>query len=413
MTAEENNTDQNNTPIKVYFKEIPCLRATSKVLNNKELIVEKSFYNLFLPHVCEEFRNETNNVAINCFPPFFDELCKKTLVDYIQSKIQNNDTRIYFDNAYEGHVFSCLPGIYKLIKLANLNPKQCYFITAAMNAEKLHEAYCNENNISNKINIKVLNSWERHIQHTSPRREIENHEYVIEVKEKLFLCFNRIFRMHRMALLGLLYKENLVKDSYYSYFPNFTYGGFVEHDINLLKNFLVSRLPKSADIISQEYQKHYSEFPLLLNNPDAKPTNYISEDDLKYYKNSYFSLVTETFFFNETNPGFDECSVFFSEKIFKPIICKHPFILVGRPKSLYYLKKLGYKTFEPFINESYDLIENDEQRLLAIVEEVSRLSKKPDKEWLKFLADVKDIVMYNFENLINKKLKDFEFIDKD
>ena len=37
--------------------------------------------------------------------------------------------------------------------------------------------------------------------------------------------------------------------------------------------------------------------------------------------------------------------------------------MIGRPHLLLALKKLGYQTFTPMIDESYDSIENDDDRL--------------------------------------------------
>jgi hypothetical protein len=123
-------------------------------------------------------------------------------------------------------------------------------------------------------------------------------------------------------------------------------------------------------------------------------------DTLKLYQNTYFSVTSETFFFN--GPG-----RFFSEKTFKPFAFMHPFILMSQSNSLEILHQLGYKTFHPFIDESYDTEKNDVVRLKMILKEVERLSNLSDDEIGKFIDMVKPITSYNFLNLVRKKNNEY------
>jgi hypothetical protein len=111
-------------------------------------------------------------------------------------------------------------------------------------------------------------------------------------------------------------------------------------------------------------------------------------DTLKLYQNTYFSVVSETFFFN--GPG-----RFFSEKTFKPIAFMHPFILMSQPYSLQILRDLGYKTFHPYIDESYDDECNDMRRIGLIENEIEKFSNKTKSEKIEFLNNVKDICIHN------------------
>lgn len=104
-------------------------------------------------------------------------------------------------------------------------------------------------------------------------------------------------------------------------------------------------------------------------------------DDL--YRNSWVSIVTESTY------GKGEDAVFLSEKTFKPIACMQPFITVGSTHSLKYLRQLGYKTFHPFIDESYDDEKEDGPRFLKIMSELKRILAIEDKvEWLNSMRDI-------------------------
>jgi hypothetical protein len=67
------------------------------------------------------------------------------------------------------------------------------------------------------------------------------------------------------------------------------------------------------------------------------------------------------------------------------------------------LKELGYKTYAPFIDESYDSIEDDGDRMLAILNEVERLCKMSPKELRKtWLPNVRTIARHNRSILVGK-----------
>jgi hypothetical protein len=158
--------------------------------------------------------------------------------------------------------------------------------------------------------------------------------------------------------------------------------------------------------------QHKDSFPMYLYTP---LTGQYSQQDVFLYNTSYFSLVAETMFAENkglTDDIFYDCYDF-SEKLFRAIKFKHPFILAARSNSLQVLKEYGYKTFHPYINETYDTIENDEDRLLAIVEEVKRLCKFTDDQWLAWQKNIKDIVEHNFHVLNKIGIKSLSSVPKD
>jgi hypothetical protein len=81
---------------------------------------------------------------------------------------------------------------------------------------------------------------------------------------------------------------------------------------------------------------------------------------------------------------------------------KHPFVLVTAPNSLQYLKKLGYKTFENIIDESYDNVIKDDERMFAIIREVQRLCNLKNQDLDAFLIEARKICDYNYQVLKNK-----------
>jgi hypothetical protein len=166
--------------------------------------------------------------------------------------------------------------------------------------------------------------------------------------------------------------------------------------------------PELDKLISDNQDSLLSLPPMYLDTEDLM-TNWVdSMDRTNYlYENSLFSIVNETAFF--TSNKYDATSLmliepgrFMSEKTFKPIANLHPFIIVSVPGMLATLREMGYKTFSPFIDESYDTIEDDIQRLKAVVKEVERLCNMTDGEIQEFCKQLTPIVIHNYRTLLSK-----------
>ena len=200
----------------------------------------------------------------------------------------------------------------------------------------------------------------------------------INSDKKDFLLLTRHFKLHRIALLSELQRlgldNNLVswEKSYYNHSIVEELLKFDNNDefISLLKN-----TTKTIDV------------------EDLKNIMGIGFENKDMYLNTYMSIVTESIFFQQ-DKSFP--SGFLSEKIWKPIGHCQPFILAGPSKSLNYIKeRYGFKTFHPYIDESYDEIDDDMLRLESIKNEIKKFSYKTKNEKIDFLNNVKDICTYN------------------
>jgi hypothetical protein len=92
-----------------------------------------------------------------------------------------------------------------------------------------------------------------------------------------------------------------------------------------------------------------------------------------------------------------------TEKTYKALSCRRPFIIFSTPQFLKEFKELGYETFHPYINESYDEIEDDKTRLMAIADEVERISKLSSEEFDVLLKNCEPIAKRNFDLFVKKK----------
>lgn len=353
----------------------------------------------FVDYFCHDLFLDSNFLFV--YAGFVNQnflMLKPNEIEHIGKVIKNatnESTRIIFDCLGEGIAEPMLRVLHKIID-GKVNPKNVYYLTASQNIHSIYRRMRERDGIAEPINVRVVSTWESIVAKDKPYK----YPYEIREKEKIFLCFNRVARVHRFALFGLMATAGLVEKGYYSYLHT-THGA--KTDIGTyFNNALHTYSPDLYSKIEAGVRQYADRIPLKLNiEPDENAT-YLKDTDYDMFKNSYFSLVTETLF-NESDG-----TIFFSEKIFKPIAMKHPFILVNAPGSLARLRELGYRTFETIIDESYDTINNHEERLKAIVNEVDRLSKLTPEEWIKWQEVAKEIVDHNYLVLKSKKLEDFD-----
>jgi hypothetical protein len=92
---------------------------------------------------------------------------------------------------------------------------------------------------------------------------------------------------------------------------------------------------------------------------------------------------------------------FISEKIFRPINSMNPFIVAAYPNFIKKLHELGFKTFDRWWDESYDMEEDDEKRLNMIFTLLKEISEKPMDELEKIYNEMIPILQHNFDLATN------------
>jgi hypothetical protein len=316
----------------------------------------------------------------------------------ILDRIRKNEVYIVLDNGLEPFLKSA-DGIYYNIVLPGKIPASQIIFMSSVPTMKDHVKILAEKLNQDQIKVEWWSMFEYQlwdvIQHqiTKPIDTLQIKKY-----EKKFINFNRRWRLHRPVLLTLLYDRKLINHGYISFGKSdFSQDTWSNRWAEMQRYYSDS----SAMLTIFKRNEKVKELPLLYLDTDDLITNRAEQTRStdEYYLNTYFSIVNETTF--HTKPGYDGVP-FLSEKIFKCIAMKHPFVLVTAPNSLQYLKKLGYKTFETIIDESYDTITKDDERMFAIIREVQRLCNLKDQDLNDFLTEALKICDYNYQILKNK-----------
>ena len=215
-----------------------------------------------------------------------------------------------------------------------------------------------------------------------------DHQYIknsIHKIDKVFICLNHVMnekRNYRLYFLSKIYEEKIQNYGHISA-PNLN-KEFVKKEI-----FKKSNL--SCDAKKHIYKHLYeSATPLILDDVNYTTS---SASISRFFFNSLWAVVTETVFYDE--------KLHLTEKIFKPIAAKRPFILAGALGNLAYLKSYGFKTFDSWINESYDNEPDHIKRINLIIAELKKLCALSTHELDTMHQELIPILEYNHHHFYN------------
>lgn len=240
-------------------------------------------------------------------------------------------------------------------------PQVVVFMNGNTNETKAYQAWCDENGTVDRLHMipfchlmyqqqtALLNygtvSWEDHIRHKSdPANRI-----------KLFNCLNRVPREHREKLFLKMLQADLIR------------SGSVSH-------WTLQWHWQDEDIDPWTVMRANTMLPLVVDDPDFD-NNKAMHGNPRIYLDTWLSVITET------HANDDPHQMFISEKPWKPIYYRQPFIVLGNRGTLSELHRMGYSC--DFAGWStWDELPY-EQRVDAIVNTLLELRKETDMmAWL-------------------------------
>ena len=208
-----------------------------------------------------------------------------------------------------------------------------------------------------------------------------------KTRQHKFLYMNRRPHYFRMAAVSLLFDDR--KKGLISLGINGDmYQGYYERQEHKFRELFPKIFQTYEDIDLKKY------LPLKINDGiDAEKENPVIDRRADKFYNSYLHIVAETY------QNYSSERSFFSEKIFKPIMYMQPFVIIGEAFALQNLKTLGYKTFDKFIDESYDSIVDDEERMYAAVKSSREFFNKSAEELDTIFVNMLPILIHNISHL--------------
>lgn len=356
--------------------------------------IKNVIFTKFYPEL-EQYGDKSFFIYANFHYEFtLNRYATESIVDLIIDEYSKGKRYFFFECFAEPYATPLLRKMHRIVELVNekVNDAKFFFLTGCINGEQEYEDRLMS--LGKKPNLQVLAT--RYFESGMARsyNDIISNEYDSQrLRPKKYLSYNRMPRLHRCELLDYLIANDLLDQGFVS-FGNYELWNPDGHVFEVIKNF-------------ENIEKNRHLIPLNINSTAERPNPAdVRFDDIPCFEDSYFSIVTETAYyqFNKNGPTkIDiEKDIFPSEKTYKPIIAMHPFILMGRPYFLEALRSHGYKTFHPYIDETYDTVEDDQERMRLIFNEIKRLTSFTDEQYLEWMQQIKPIVEYNKTHMFDK-----------
>ena len=362
---------------------------------------------------------------------------KKSFLDFIDSELKdyiiNHRGYILISYMQEGHVTQDdYKNLHNILLKHKIPPDKVLFVSSNINGKSQYDTFCKkmptltskrikifESNhmleSSNQIYNSILNgNYNKDLDDILPYKQSfvqKDDFYKLKdfKREKYFLTYNRIIREYRLALISMIYEYGLDSKGIISLGADKVdrdFGGvwpdkindFLKDDeiVNIALNKIKKLYPINADgDISANWV--HDKNGEVWNGVVGQWSNFSEQ-----YKRIYFNIVTESSYY-------EDC-IYMSEKIFKPISNLVPFIIVSNPFFLSKMREIGFKTFHPFINESYDEEVDNDKRFYMIVDEIKRLCSMKKNEIHNWYYSMEDILFYNQDHFSNYKKSDHKRI---
>jgi hypothetical protein len=275
--------------------------------------------------------------------------------------------------------------LFDYIKQNTMGP---YILVSTEKHSAEKERICQEYNFANLdyfFHIFAATDWYR------------GHQYIPNIVlpskrkiQKTYITFNRLTsgeRIYRSLFINELYKSDLLESGYISYSKECPDGGNFADNLRMG----VTNQKLNPTIVEEAITNISNIDSLRIDFAEDEyiPNQSMVLSPIKELMESFVFIVTETCYWQD--------KTHLTEKIFKPIVLRMPFILVGCVNNLAYLRDYGFKTFNEYWDESYDTIADPILRLQAITKIIKSLSELSSDQLQYMLNEMSPILEHNYK----------------
>jgi hypothetical protein len=313
---------------------------------------------------------------------------KQIVLDYIHEPIVFlNRNHIHSEKELSWFEF-----LHDLSAKLNFNIENITLLTSNIYSEKTYNNWCINKSISKKMNVK--NQSERFWLAKLIDSGYNKSSTIADKKMSLFIGRpnfqkNIIVKWYLDTINNSMFEQDVVSTFLYD---NFIPSASLNIDAEKLKE-----LPGSFETGKQSHPT----VTLPWGGNSTEFSSYFSKGlfnfTIDYLEHEDFDKYSDYLKFKEKNAWWEEDMI--SEKTFKCVVLKRPFIRLGMPHSLKRFKEWGFKTFDGVLfDESYDDIEDFYDRLDVILNQVNNTISMPFNELQEKIQSpaVQEVLDYNY-----------------
>lgn len=252
----------------------------------------------------------------------------------------------------------------------------------------------------------ILQMWDHYPRNTTPwatvktfpstnwvmaQQHVNIDQCAKDPDAKLFGGFYGRFTPHRF-LMSYFLETEFPDQSVVSFHPGVKWA---EHEFAPVRNWY----DKEFEWLHARADRQLSK---LVPGYNGRIDMYVALQDYhNVFKLCHIEVVLET---NAYDHGW------FSEKTTRCLCSGKPFLLMGSQGQLDHLRQIGFKTFSPWINESYNNEPDTEKRFDMICDEIRRIASLPADQQHELVQQLDSVAIWNknnYNNILNEYVKQF------
>ena len=355
------------------------------MLAGRNLVVDtfSEVYHVLKPWITHEFWDISlhepvaNSVYVVGRKQFIENSAK------MLAMIEQPNTTVFFDNAAEGSW--TLVSQLQMLKFDELARQHKLLVIGGGDMESAYKYLRYDHFLS------VILNYEENVSAMSKTSDI----FLKTNKPYKFLFLNGRARPHRKYLYERFRESGILEQAIWTMLDS---RPSRNRSFSLQRNG-VDMLCTTSELrwLDPKYEFHFYQNPVISPGPAERTfvknelfNNQWGEIYIEPapYIDTYFSLVTETVY--------EYPYSFRTEKTAKVLAMGHPFVIAANVGFYRDLRNLGFRTFGNMIDESFDLVENHQDRMDRIYTVVQDLCAQ---DLMSFLRECQDICKYNQQHL--------------